>query len=451
MTAFGYLYMQGLPFAQSGTMLPSSGQLRGSLPQAVLRRGLIFDVNRAAATAGVMLGSPLSQARQTCPDLISAPLVEAVYEEALRPFIAALRQETHRFELDGPNSLFIDFSGSGEPVGVLQRLLDAYRGFSIVSGIGSSKFLARAAVLAAMASHTHSRHPMYLPKPAPVERLLTAGGADSQAGAGMPGKCDKPTLRLVDLLTDGPQASRRFLAALPVGYLWPASEEKRERLYRLGLKTCGELAAVDRRELGRAFGPDGGYLAELATGRDTQGVRASYTPDEIVRRIDFDGPLAGKVALQRAASLLGEDLGRALVDEGLGCRTLSLTLHWSQGGSATVARAFSRPRGEIAAISSATLSLLDRFSPQDEVLGVEVAAQGIERACGEQVSFLARAVGQSGPDSLLRTLSTLERRFPGGAVRLGPPPVSRRELMLQLVDPMRWQERSRAGAGATVG
>lgn len=454
MAALGYLCLQGLPFARPGTPPPAGGSPSGALPQAAIRGGLVFDLNLAASAAGVMLGSPLSQARLVCPDLVSVPVVEAVYQERLRSFMSALLQETSRYEFDGPNSLFIDFAGSGEPIAVLQRLLDAYAGFAIIAGIGSSKFVARAAALAAKAAHTYHRHPMYWPKPSPPERrLIDSGDAPPAGAAGSPGQpAHRRALRLVDLLAGGIQTSRSFLSSLPVGYLWPASEERRERLYRLGIRTCGELAAMDRQELCRVFGPDGGQMLDWAWGRDPQAVRPAYTPEEMVRRLDFEAPLAGKITLRRAAALLGEDLGRALIDEGLGCRTLVLTLYWSQGGTKSVSRAFSRPRGEPSALSASALSLLDKLPPEDEVSGMELAAQGVEQACGEQVSFIARAVGQSGPDpTLLRTLSCLERRFPGGAVRVGPPPASRRELMLQLVDPLRWQEGGRATTGATAG
>lgn len=218
MAALGYLYLRGVPFSLPQAMLPSDGQLTKATPQAIVRRGLIFDLNAPAAAAGIMLDSPVNQARQTCPDLGSVPFVEAAYEERMRIFTSALRRETSRFEFDAPNSLFIDFAGSGEPAGVLERLCSACPGFEVVAGLAPSKFTARAAVLAALATETYHRHAMYLPKPQPPKQCLTPPGR--------PGT----SLRVVDLLTgDDGQACRAFLSALPVGYLWAVGEERRER------------------------------------------------------------------------------------------------------------------------------------------------------------------------------------------------------------------------------
>ncbi len=422
MAAYGYLCLRGLPFSQPNAILPSKALANAIEPKVITRGGLVFDLNAAAFASGVLIGSPLRQARQVCPGLVNGPFVEAVYAAGLQSFAAALRRETHRFEFDAPHSLFIDFAGSGQPLKVLQALVSASAGFAIFAGLGRSKFTARAAAMAAMAQSTYTKHPMMLPKPQPASELRLHPAA---------------ALYLYDLLASDPDGERAFIAGLPVGYLWPIAEEKRERLYRLGLKSCGDVAALDTRELARVFGPDAERISAIARGIDQQTVSPSYTPDEVIRRFDFDFPVASKLTLKRSLGLIGRDLGHAVSDDGLGCRVVELKLHLEDGDSFRAQRSFSRPRGEPEAIAIAVTGLLDRTIPDAPVVGVEVAARGLEAGLRQQMSFLTKAVGQSQQDTLLQTLASLERKFPGGAVRLGPPPVPRREMMLRLVDPLR--------------
>lgn len=440
MAVYAYLLLRGLPFAVNQQGQPSAGYDPAgyaSEPRVVVRQGMIFDVNAPAAAAGVLLGSSLRQARQACPNLIAAPLVDALYQQELGMFIDALSLETNRFEFDGPNALFADFAGSGEPVGILRRLAATGAGFEIIAGLGRSKLAAKAALLAAMAGLTSHKQAMFFPRPEPNIQAIEPE-VSLMRGRQRGSPREAPVIRLVDLLNGGEAREREFLAGLPIGYLWPAGQEVRDRLYRLGIKRFSDLAAMAPREICRTIGPDGSRLVELAGGLDRSGIVRAYTRGEMVRRFIFDHPVVARSALKRSIAALAEDLGRALMAEGLGCRTLSLTLQRAgEGGETSATRSFSRPRGEPSALAAAAGLLWDKIPEPGELCGFELTACDIVQASGEQITFLAKAVGQDLGDSLLKTLSALERRYPGNAVRQGALPTSRRERMLELVDPMR--------------
>jgi hypothetical protein len=398
---------------------------------------MVYDFNPAAYGVGVQLGTTLRHARQVCPDLGNLPFIEAEYADRLRLVISVLRRHTHRFEFDGPNRLFVDFAGSGQPDKVLVDLVPTCPGTILVAGIGSSKFAARASVLATLAGHTATKHPMFLPKP---EQPKSGWRPDRVPARPSGIAVDRRAMLTFTNLTDGgSEQERSFIAKLPVGYLWPLAEETRERLYRLGFKTCGEVAACDTRELVRVLGVEGERVAALARGIDPQPVRPSYTPDEIIRRVDFEVPLTSRLALKRSLTLLGLDLGHALAGEGLGGRELELTLYPEIGGPLCLRRSFSRPRGGPDAIAEAVIALFDGAGTTNAVISMEVAVRGLQASLRQQLSFLDRAVGDDRHGTLLETLASLERKFPGGAVRLGAPPVSRRERMLYFVDPLRQQ------------
>ena len=435
MAAIGYLWVLGLPLTRAVTALSAKSLADVALPKVIIRRGMVYDLNPAAYGVGVLLGTTLRHARQVCPDLVSLPFVEAEYADRLRLVISVLRRHTHRFEFDGPNRLFVDFAGSGQPDKVLADLAAVCPGTILVAGIGSSKFAARASVLATLACHTTTKHPMFLPKPGQPKSGGRPEGMPAQSSGTAVDRM--AMLALTNLADGGSEQESSFIAQLPVGYLWPIAEETRERLYRLGFKTCGEVAACDTRELVRVLGTEGERATALARGIDPQPVRPSYAPDEIIRRVDFEVPLTSRLALKHSLMLLGLDLGHALAGEGLGGRELELTLYPEGGTPLCLQRSFSRPRGGPTVIAEAFTALFDSTGTTNAIVSMEVAVRGLQASLRQQLSFLDRAVGDDRHGTLLETLASLERKFPGGAVRLGAPPVSRRERMLHFVDPLR--------------
>ena len=449
MPPVAYVYLRGLPFSERS--LTPAHHAPGENPQAVLERGRVCDLNLPAAVAGVLLGSTVRQAKQVCPELATVSFDAAVYEAAMRPFRAALWEETDHFEADGPSAVFVDLAGGGAPVPVVNRLRAQHSCFSMVAAIAGSKFMARAAVLVALGTGTYYDRPMFGPLPAIKACRCAASTVPSGTGAvpgeafdqGVsPGPFSTPALELVDLVTDGSRREKALLAVLPVGFIWPVAEEIRERLYRLGIKTCGDLARISRLELSRLFGAQGHYLADLALGIDREPVRVSYSRDEIIRRVDFDAPIASRLTLKRSLGILSQDLGECLAAEGLACRVLNLVIRFDEGEAFTRQRVFSHPQGDPQFLGSAVTAMLDRAEFTVPVLGVEVSAAGLDHAVGRQLSFLSRAAGQDQQLGAIRAVSDLERRFPGQVVRLGLPPASRRERMLALVDPVRWRERA---------
>jgi len=402
----------------------------------VIRRGRVFDLDASAAAAGVLLGSRLRQAKQVCTNLKAVEFDGPVYQARLKPLISLLRRETDRFEIDGANALFVDFAGGGDPLTALQGLLPGFSGFEMVAALGASKFVAKAAALAMLGAVSYNERPMFLfPPTLPAVRYDDGSSSGSRAPLG-------PCLVVADLRPGAKhQDQQAFISSLPVGYLWPAGEETRERLFRLGLRTCGDVARVSRLELSRLFGSEGLRLADLAQGLDQEPVSHPYSRDEVVRRVDFDGPISGKLALRGSLQALGEDLGQSLRAEFQGCRSLTLVLRLEDGVEITRERIFSRPQGEPRTLGAAAAALLEAIKIGEPVLGIEVIGASLERDPGRQLSFLPDAVKGDQQANLLRTVSFLEHRFPGGVVRVGAAPASRRERMLALVDPVRRYER----------
>lgn len=370
-----------------------------------------------------MLDDPVDAARRACPRLAVTPFQAAVYERKIDPFLLALRRETDRYEVAGPNSAFADFAGGGEPATVVAALARHAAGFALVAGLGRSKFAARVAVDAALAPARRLGRPMYLPLPDLADCAAVRRSA---------------SLYLINLLALGVAGEREFIGGLPVGYIWPVGAALRERLYRLGIETCRDLAAWRGDGLRRVLGAGGELLSELARGIDRTPVTPAAVPRQIVRRLELDRPVASRPELQRLLRRLGGDLGRDLVDAGLGCRSIEAVVYQDCGRSAAAERHFARPQAGAGVIGGAAAGLLDRMVPGAPALGLAVSGHGLEPALGEQLSFLVGEPGERRHSAaLLRTVATLDRKFPAAKVGFGPPPPSRRERMLRLVDPLR--------------
>ncbi|MGE0542694.1 MAG: DNA polymerase IV [Dehalococcoidia bacterium] len=83
-------------------------------------------------------------------------------------------------------------------------------------------------------------------------------------------------------------AERIFLAPLPAGKLWGVGPKAQERLQRIGVRTIGDLATLDRRWLEDRFGRWGLMLHDLAHGIDPRPV----TPERETKSVSVETTFA---------------------------------------------------------------------------------------------------------------------------------------------------------------
>ena len=96
-----------------------------------------------------------------------------------------------------------------------------------------------------------------------------------------------------------------FLRQQPVAVL-PFDPDTHRRLWQLGVKTLGELAALPETAVISQFGRRGGTAWQLATGVISEPVVGSEAPEPIVTEVDFPAPVADRGMLINALEMLTE-------------------------------------------------------------------------------------------------------------------------------------------------
>jgi protein ImuB len=219
-------------------------------------------------------------------------------------------------------------------------------------------------------------------------------------------------------------AERAFLAPLPVTLLRARPEVvERERsqdlctvLERLGVRTLGELAALDAASVTDRFGRRGALARELALGRDTP-LRPRPFRDELVERLDLPEAVSGP-QLDRTLELLIDRLLARPERRGRSLRRLRLGARFVEQGTwrrevamreATVAH--DRLRLALAPKLAELPAPIDQLSLGVAAFGPPLSDQlslGPPDDSHERRKRLREALRQTraaaGPESLLRVL-----------------------------------------------
>jgi DNA polymerase-4 len=272
-------------------------------------RGVVAAASYEARRYGVHSALPSSVARRRCPDAVFLPGDHAHYGDVSREVHEIFGRYTPIVEPLALDEAFLDVTGStrlfGDGVAIAERIRDDVRreldlGCSV--GVAPNKFLAKLASVEA--------------KPiARADRVL-------------------PGLGVVEVR---PGEELDFLHPLPVERLWGVGPKTMERLDRLGVRTVGELAAVDRTILLAALGrANGAHLLELGQGVDDRPVEPVRDPKSIGHEETFPHDLHSVEELDRELVRLADGVATRLRRQALGARTLTLKVRFA--GFTTITR-----------------------------------------------------------------------------------------------------------------
>jgi protein ImuB len=348
------------------------------------REQVVGEVSGAAEAVGVHAGMRVGEALARCPALRLVPPdpdgAAAAWEsvlaalEAIGAGVESVRPGEAAFEAAGLRRLY-----GGNLEGVLAR---ARRALATPAryGAGSSRFTAFAAATRA--------------RPGRAAKIV-APGAEHAFLAPLP----------VTLLRARPEVTERG-----------RSEDLCTVLERLGVRTLGELAALEVASVADRFGRRGVLAHELALGRDTP-LRPRPLREELVERLDLPEAVSGP-QLERTLELLIDRLLARPERRGRSLRKLRLGARFVEQGTwrreVTLREATIAPERLRLALAPKLAELL---APIDQ-LGLAVAAFGPplsdQLALGppddshERRKRLREALRQTraaaGPESLLRVL-----------------------------------------------
>jgi DNA polymerase-4/protein ImuB len=167
----------------------------------------------------------------------------------------------------------------------------------------------------------------------------------------------------------------RFLASQPLAVL-SLDPDTHHRLWRLGLKTLGQVAALPETAMASQFGSEGRRAWRLAAGVISDPVTGREVPEPIVAGVDFPTPLADRGLLSHALGRLIEQALSHPRRVGWRVRAVRARAGLEQGASWMTESLLKDPSADRARILAPLATRLDQAPPTGAVehLTVEFTA-----------------------------------------------------------------------------
>ncbi|MDI6900469.1 MAG: DNA polymerase IV [Anaerosomatales bacterium] len=350
-------------------------------------RGVVSAASYEARRFGVRSAMPSAQAARLCPDAVWAPARFDRYRELSRAVFALFGDITPDVEPMSVDEAYLDVTPAthGEdPVGVAQRIQSAVDelGLSCSIGVATSKSVAK------IASDHRKPH---------------------------------------GITVVPPGTERAFLAPLPVTALGGIGRSTAARLAGVGVRTLGDLAALDPATAGHLLGSAGTSLLERARGVDARPIDTGRERKSVSAEHTFSTDIHTRDEVEMHMRALVERVTSRLRRAGVAGRTVTVKLRFADFTTRTAQRTLAGPSDLGAELEPVALELLA------EVWSVGTGL----RLLGFGVSGLtdpSRQLDLFGADSdavrhgeLMRGIDAIRGRFGEGSISIGPPRRSSRE------------------------
>lgn len=194
-----------------------------------------------------------------------------------------------------------------------------------------------------------------------------------------------------------PGYERAFLAPLPITLLEP-EPRLRSLLDGVGIRSCGELAMLEREAVEARFGKEGTALWCLARADDSRRLFAPIPREPAHASLDFvDYAVSDSGRLVFTANALLGSVCEALRSRGERARGMTLALTLSGGGVSRQILRCARPTAERAVWLRRLQAVLDRWDLPDSVTGVSLRVEGTEPASATQGDIFDRGFATAAP------------------------------------------------------
>jgi protein ImuB len=261
--------------------------LSAMAPVAVTLANRVVACSSAARAAGVRRGLRRREAAARCPQLHVSTADADRDARFFEWVVAAVDDLVPRAEVLRPGLLVLPVRGAARYFGseeqAAERLIDAVAAAGAECQVGIADQLSTA-VFAARAG-----------------RVVQAGG------------------------------DAKFLSALSIRQLatepslsGPGREELADLLWRMGIRTIGQFAALLRTDVASRFGADGVTAHRFARGEPERGPSGREPPAELEAVLDCDPPIDRVDAAAFAGRSLAGTLHQTLMAAGVGCTRLAI-------------------------------------------------------------------------------------------------------------------------------
>jgi DNA polymerase IV len=298
-------------------------------------RGVVSTCSYEARKFGVHSAMPLSTALRLCPQGIFVPVDGAKYQRVSREVMTVLRRFTPEVEQVSIDEAFLDVAGSEALFGTapeiaarIKREVVETTGLTVSVGVATNKLIAKV-------------------------------GSDLRKPDG--------------LVVVEPGEEAAFLAPLEIRRLWGIGPKTAERLYALGVRTIGELAALPQSALVRALGDHGGTLHERALGIDSDPVLGGgEAAKSVSHETTFAVDVSDSAEIERTLLALTEGVTARLRSAGIRAGTVAVKIRDSQFRTITRQKHLSEPSDLTDPLWRAALELA-----RPEVRGKKIRLLGV--------------------------------------------------------------------------
>lgn len=355
-------------------------RLRGR--PVIVGGGVVLAASYEAKACGVRTAMTARQARQVCPQALVVPPRFDAYVEASRATFAVFERTTPLVEGLSIDEAFLEVGGlrriAGSPTTIATGLRSAVReevGLAITVGVARTKFLAKVASAVA-----------------------------------------KPD----GLLVVEPEGELAFLHPLPVERLWGVGRVTAEKLHARGLRTVGDVAALDGAALTALLGVAGGrHLHALAHNRDPRPVqpgrrRRSVGAQHALGR----GPHPPEELGVALAALVDRVTGRLRKADRVG-RTVTLRLRFADFSRATRSHTLPEATAHTGTVLDAARRLLAGAGERIGRDGITLIGISVSNLADAAAVQLALPFDRSVSGSLDEAMDGVRRRFGGRALQRG--------------------------------
>lgn len=297
-------------------------------------RGVVASASYEARRFGVRSAMPAARALRLCPQLKFVGFDRARIRACSREVMELLRQ-VGPLEKMSVDEAYLDLSAYEEPEGVaagLGKRVKEATGLPASVGLATSKLVAK-----------------------------VASDFDKPEGC--------------TIVRPGEEAA--FLAPLPVRAIWGIGPRTAERLARLGIATCAQLAEADLEALQLAFGRRAADLQERARGIDERPVNTEREPRKsISQELTFAQDVNDAAFLQEKLQEMAEGVAQSLQQRGLVAHTVTVKFRLADFTTFTRQKTISPPLDDAATLAQQATSIWREHWPAGQrmrLLGVGVS------------------------------------------------------------------------------
>ncbi|MFH1578479.1 MAG: DNA polymerase IV [Candidatus Omnitrophota bacterium] len=260
----------------------------GADPKRGRGRGVVSTCSYEARSFGIHSAMPISIAYRQCPQAVFLPVDMEKY--------SAVSERIYE--------IFYDFTPDIESVSIDEAFLDISDSYRIFGSPLETCRLIKSKIK--------------------KETALTVsiGLAPIKMAAKIASDFNKPD-GLVEITKDN---LLDFLSPLDVDKIWGLGKKTKTVLNAMGIKTIGDLAKQDAKELTAIFGRNGFYFWKLANGIDERAIETSNEAKSISKEITFDEDTSDRQKIESALLSLCEKVSDRLRLEGLKAKTISLKI-----------------------------------------------------------------------------------------------------------------------------